>query len=66
MDLGIAKQNMIGMVAGLGLSREGYNVITTTFAPFPDYKVLRTNKSQHRVYEAKNLYGWNSEWTSSR
>ena len=32
LDLGIAEQNMIGVAAGL--SSEGYNVITTTFAPF--------------------------------
>ena len=32
LDLGIAEQNMIGIAAGL--SSEGYNVITTTFAPF--------------------------------
>ena len=32
VDLGIAEQNMIGVAAGL--SSEGFNVITTTFAPF--------------------------------
>ena len=32
LDLGIAEQNMIGVAAGL--SSEGYNVVTTTFAPF--------------------------------
>ena len=32
IDLGIAEQNLIGVAAGL--SSEGYNVITTTFAPF--------------------------------
>ena len=32
VDLGIAEQNMIGVAAGL--SSEGHNVITTTFAPF--------------------------------
>jgi transketolase len=32
IDLGIAEQNMIGVAAGL--SSEGYNVVTTTFAPF--------------------------------
>ncbi len=32
LDIGIAEQNMIGVAAGL--SSEGYNVITTTFAPF--------------------------------
>ena len=32
LDLGIAEQNMIGVAAGL--SSEGYNVITTTFALF--------------------------------
>jgi transketolase len=32
LDLGIAEQNLIGVAAGL--SSEGYNVITTTFAPF--------------------------------
>ena len=31
-DLGIAEQNLIGVAAGL--ASEGYNVITTTFAPF--------------------------------
>ena len=31
LDLGIAEQNMIGVAAGL--SSEGYNVVTTTFAP---------------------------------
>ena len=32
LDLGIAEQNLIGVAAGL--ASEGYNVITTTFAPF--------------------------------
>ncbi len=32
IDLGIAEQNMIGVAAGL--ASEGFNVITTTFAPF--------------------------------
>jgi len=32
LDLGIAEQNMVGVAAGL--ASEGYNVITTTFAPF--------------------------------
>ena len=32
LDLGIAEQNMIGVAAGL--SSEGFNVVTTTFAPF--------------------------------
>jgi transketolase len=32
LDLGIAEQNMIGVATGL--ASEGYNVITTTFAPF--------------------------------
>ena len=32
IDLGIAEQNMIGVAAGI--SRENFNVITTTFAPF--------------------------------
>ena len=32
LDIGIAEQNMIGVAAGL--ASEGYNVITTTFAPF--------------------------------
>ena len=32
LDVGIAEQNMIGIAAGL--SSEGFNVITTTFAPF--------------------------------
>jgi len=32
LDLGIAEQNMIGVAAGL--ASEGFNVITTTFAPF--------------------------------
>ena len=32
IDVGIAEQNMIGVAAGL--SSEGFNVITTTFAPF--------------------------------
>jgi transketolase len=32
LDIGIAEQNMIGIAAGL--SSEGFNVITTTFAPF--------------------------------
>jgi transketolase len=32
LDLGIAEQNMIGVASGL--SSEGYNVVTTTFAPF--------------------------------
>ena len=31
-DLGIAEQNLIGVAAGL--ASEGFNVITTTFAPF--------------------------------
>ena len=32
LDIGIAEQNMIGVA--VGLASEGYNVITTTFAPF--------------------------------
>tara|TARA_E500000331_G_scaffold358218_1_gene423457 strand:- start:338 stop:1303 length:966 start_codon:yes stop_codon:yes gene_type:complete len=32
VDLGIAEQNMIGVATGL--ASEGYNVVTTTFAPF--------------------------------
>jgi transketolase len=32
LDIGIAEQNMIGIAAGL--SSEGFNIITTTFAPF--------------------------------
>ena len=32
IDLGIAEQNLIGVAAGL--SSEGFNVVTTTFAPF--------------------------------
>jgi transketolase len=32
LDLGIAEQNMIGVAAGL--ASEGFNVVTTTFAPF--------------------------------
>ena len=32
LDVGIAEQNLIGVAAGLSL--EGYDVITTTFAPF--------------------------------
>ena len=32
LDLGIAEQNMIGVAAGL--ASEGYNVVTTTCAPF--------------------------------
>ena len=32
LDLGIAEQNMIGVAAGL--ASEGYNIVTTTFAPF--------------------------------
>ena len=32
LDLGIAEQNMIGVASGL--SSEGFNVVTTTFAPF--------------------------------
>ena len=31
-DLGIAEQNLIGVAAGI--ASEGYNVVTTTFAPF--------------------------------
>ncbi len=32
LDVGIAEQNLIGV--GAGLASEGFNVITTTFAPF--------------------------------
>ncbi len=32
IDVGIAEQNLIGIAAGL--SSEGFNVVTTTFAPF--------------------------------
>lgn len=32
LDIGIAEQNMMGIAAGL--SSEGYNVVTATFAPF--------------------------------
>jgi len=42
LDVGIAEQNMIGIAAGL--SSEGYNVITTTFAPFQTMRCLEQIK----------------------
>jgi transketolase len=42
IDVGIAEQNMIGIAAGL--SSEGYNVFTTTFAPFQTMRCLEQIK----------------------
>ena len=42
IDVGIAEQNLIGIAAGL--SSEGYNVITTTFAPFQTIRCLEQIK----------------------
>tara|TARA_B100000959_G_C14933443_1_gene604674 strand:- start:882 stop:1745 length:864 start_codon:yes stop_codon:yes gene_type:complete len=42
LDVGIAEQNMIGIAAGL--SSEGFNVITTTFAPFQTMRCLEQIK----------------------
>jgi len=42
VDLGIAEQNMIGVATGL--ASEGYNVITTTFAPFQTMRCLEQIK----------------------
>lgn len=42
LDLGIAEQNMIGVATGL--SSEGFNVITTTFAPFQTLRCLEQIK----------------------
>ena len=41
-DVGIAEQNMIGIAAGL--SSEGHQVITTTFAPFQTMRCLEQIK----------------------
>ena len=38
VDVGIAEQNMIGVAAGL--ADNGYNVFTTTFAPFQTLRCL--------------------------
>lgn len=38
IDVGIAEQNM--MAAATGLSREGYHVVTATFAPFQSMRCL--------------------------
>ncbi len=38
LDVGIAEQNMMGIATGL--ASEGYNVITTTFAPFQTMRCL--------------------------
>ena len=38
IDVGIAEQNMIGVAAGL--ADNGYNVFTTTFAPFQTLRCL--------------------------
>ena len=42
IDVGIAEQNLIGIAAGL--SSEGYNVFTTTFAPFQTMRCLEQIK----------------------
>ncbi len=42
IDVGIAEQNLIGIAAGL--SSEGHNVITTTFAPFQTIRCLEQIK----------------------
>ncbi len=38
LDVGIAEQNMMGIAAGL--AKEGFHVITTTFAPFQSMRCL--------------------------
>ena len=42
LEVGIAEQNMMGIAAGL--SSEGFNVITTTFAPFQTMRCLEQIK----------------------
>ncbi len=42
IDVGIAEQNLMGIAAGL--SSEGHNVITTTFAPFQTARCLEQIK----------------------
>ena len=42
IDVGIAEQNLIGIATGL--SSEGYNVVTTTFAPFQTMRCLEQIK----------------------
>ena len=59
VDLGIAEQNLIGVAAGL--SSSGYDVITTTFAPFQTMRCCEQIKV-NLGYETKNLYGWNRKW----
>ena len=43
LDVGIAEQNMMSIAAGM--SSEGYNVLTTTFAPFQTMRCLEQIKS---------------------
>ena len=54
LDLGIAEQNMIGVAAGL--SSEGYNVVTTTFAPFQTIRCCEQIKVNW-VHETKR-FAW--------
>ena len=42
LDVGIAEQNMMGIATGL--STLGYNVFTTTFAPFQSMRCLEQIK----------------------
>jgi len=42
LDIGIAEQNMLSIAAGI--SSEGFNVITTTFAPFQTMRCLEQIK----------------------
>ena len=43
LDLGISEQNLIGVASGL--STEGFDVITTTFAPFQTLDAVNKLKS---------------------
>ena len=63
LDVGIAEQNMMGIATGL--STLGYNVFTTTFAPFQSMRCLE-NKSKPGLYEKKSYNGWYSKWCCFR
>ncbi len=51
LDVGIAEQNLIGIAAGL--SSEGHNVFTTTFAPFQSMRCLEQIKVNLGYMEQK-------------
>ena len=59
VDLGIAEQNLIGVAAGL--SSSGYDVITTTFAPFQTMRCCEQIKVNLGYMKQKICMVWKSK-----